>query len=77
MSQDKLIKYAIAGFVIYNVINPPRFISVPILKSTGQDITLQNSKSVNRWFVSKFMWASLMKKDSFKFYGVEFKLNKK
>ena len=75
MSEKDLLKYAIAGFVIYNIVNPPRFVSYRVLKSIDKDAKydMADFKVSNRWFLSKYMWAKVMGKDEFKYAGLNWK----
>ena len=65
MSEKDLLKYAIAGFVIYNIVNPPRFVSYRVLKNIDKNIKfdMADARVLNRWFLSKYMWAKVRRKD--------------
>lgn len=79
MSEKDLIKYAIGAFVLYNIINPPRFVSSRVISiyEKSETKSLEDLKALNRWYLSKYMWANVLGKSKFKFYGVEYKLKNK
>lgn len=76
MSEKDLLKYAIAGFVIYNIVNPPKFISYRVIKTIDKNakFDMADVRVTNRWFLSKYMWAKVMGKDQMKYAGLDWKV---